>query len=45
MKATKWLKGWVQKRIRYYESFLLKNPDTDLRKEIAETIKHLRELV
>jgi hypothetical protein len=45
MRTNNWLRNWVLKRIRYYESFLMKNPNSFLRNEIAETIKHLKDLV
>lgn len=45
MRTNNWLRNWVLKRIRYYEGFLMRNPGNALRKEIAETIRHLKDLV
>lgn len=45
MITDNWIKKWVKKKIKYYESFLKNNNGSPIRNEVEESIKILRELL
>ncbi len=45
MKLETWIKHWITKRIKYYEAFLQNHPRCGLKREIQDSIHHLKELL
>jgi hypothetical protein len=46
MKTTsKWMKRWIEEKIKYYESLLQNAPDEKFRQELEEGIRILKELL
>ncbi len=45
MKDNNWIRKWITEKIKYYESFINNNPDSNLRKEFEDGIKILKELL